>query len=62
MADGCCTPENIKVQACSTSCCGHSFRRFTTNEEKLECLEKYKAELEKELVGLKEHIKELSSD
>ena len=63
MTDGCCTPENLKVmaQACSTSCCGTSFRRFATSEEKLEGLEKYQTELEKELAGLKEHITELSS-
>ena len=58
----CCDPKEEKtvkaVIDCSTGCCGPSFRRFSTKEEQIECLEKYKEQLEKELQGVNERIKE----
>ena len=42
------------------NCCGvKNFRNFLTNEEKTEMLKEYKQELEKEVAGISERIKEL---
>ncbi len=44
---------------CTCGCgCGHGFRRFFTAEERRECLENYRDQLKKELVGLEERIEE----
>ena len=42
--------------------CGNSGRGFLTKEEKAELLEEYKENLEKELKGVSERIKELKSN
>ena len=42
--------------------CGPFLRHFLSEEEKLEMLENYKEHLEKELAGVKEHIRELSTE
>ena len=56
------------AQACLYHCeggvcrvCGHGFggRRYLTKEEKLEWLEEYQSDLEKELAGVKERMQEL---
>jgi hypothetical protein len=39
--------------------CGYGGRRYLTKEEKLEWLEDYKSNLEKELQGVTERIQEL---
>jgi len=39
--------------------CGYGGRRYLTKEEKLEWLEDYKSNLEKELQGVSERIQEL---
>jgi len=40
-------------------CYGFGGRRFLTKEEKVEWLEEYKSNLEKELTGVTERIQEL---
>jgi hypothetical protein len=40
-------------------CYGNGGRRFLTKEEKVEWLEEYRNDLEKELTGVKERIQEL---
>jgi hypothetical protein len=40
---------------------GYGVRTFLTNEEKLAMLKEYKEDLEKEVKGVEERIKELSS-
>ena len=52
----CCTPES--------GCCGgmgghggYGFRRFYTDKEKREHLERYKEQLQKELAAVEEHLK-----
>jgi hypothetical protein len=39
--------------------CGYGGRRYFTKEEKLEWLEEYQSNLEKELAGVKERLQEL---
>ena len=39
--------------------CGYGGRRYLTKEEKVEWLEEYKSNLEKELQGVTERIQEL---
>lgn len=39
--------------------CGYGGRRYLTKEEKIEWLEDYKSNLEKELQGVSERIQEL---
>jgi hypothetical protein len=60
----CCDPKEAKtIKAevdCSSGCCCGSFRRFATKKEQLECLEKYKEQLQNELTGVNEKIKDLS--
>ena len=41
------------------SMCGYGGRRYLTKEEKVEWLEEYKSDLEKELAGVKERLDEL---
>ncbi len=48
--------ENNEPEGCG---CGPGGRRFFTKEERLERLEKYKNDLEKEIVAVKEAIHEL---
>jgi len=44
-------------------CCGDSTaRNFLTREEKIEMLKEYKDNLEKEMAGVKEKIKELEKN
>ncbi len=47
---------------CTCGCCGcgcgSSFRRFFSSQEKKECLESYRDQLEKELAGVEERIKQ----
>ncbi len=52
----CCTPAH-GVGFAGPGCCGGGFRRFYTEKEKREQLERYKAELEKELAAVEEHLK-----
>ena len=64
MKQDCCSPKHPPVDECKTSCCSccePGFRKFITNAEKLEKLEKYKEQLEKELAGVEEHISALSA-
>lgn len=53
------------VRACTCGCCGCgcglSFRRFFSSDEERECLETYTEQLEKELSGVRERIKELKA-
>lgn len=53
----CCTPMYGSGHGC---CDGHGFRRFYTAQEKREQLERYKEQLEKELVAVEEHLKNMS--
>ncbi len=56
---------------CECGCCGcrcgcgdrsHGFRRrFVSRAEKVECLEQYLAQLEAEVIGVKEQIAELKT-
>lgn len=48
--------ENKESEGCG---CGHGSRKFFTKEERLERLEKYREDLEKEIVAVKEAIHEL---
>ncbi len=43
------------------NCCGSGGRSFLTKEERLEMLEEYKEQLEKEAKGVAERIKELQN-
>lgn len=54
-----CRPnrKQMPLEACGC-CCGPFSRRFMSNDEKLEMLEDYKDQLEKELTGVKESIQE----
>ena len=60
----CCEPQERKVfkmaVGCCPECCEPSFRKFKTTKERLAELEEYKEQLESELVGVDERIKELS--
>jgi len=51
---------------CTCGCCGcgcgPGFRRFFSAQEKQECLESYKEQLQKELSGVEECLKEVESD
>jgi hypothetical protein len=53
------------TSSCSCGCygcgCGSSFRRFFSSKEESECLENYKGQLEKELAGVEERIRELGN-
>jgi predicted transcriptional regulator len=57
-----CEPHQ-ETESCGCGCHdeshGHHKRRFLTKEEKIEKLQKYAEELEKELAAVQEHIKEL---
>jgi hypothetical protein len=62
----CCEPNkhsddmNSSDQSCGC-CCGQPQRRFLTKKEKIQILEKIKEDLENELEGVKERIKDLSA-
>ena len=49
------------MAGCGCGCGGHGpmFRRFLSNEEIQEHLESYRSQLEKELAGVEERIKDL---
>ncbi len=49
--------KEINALYCRCGCLG--FRRFLTTEEKIEILETYKKQLQKEKNGVEESIKEL---
>lgn len=61
----CCQPESTHPGSgcCQdiVACCSHHgiVRRFVSKDEKLEHLEHYKAQLEKEIAGVTEHIDDL---
>ncbi|MDY6966514.1 MAG: hypothetical protein SVM80_11215 [Halobacteriota archaeon] len=59
----CCESTDASRGDCCASqmdCgCGRGQRRFLTREEKIEMLEKYKKELEKEILGVEDRIKEV---
>jgi hypothetical protein len=50
------------VAGCTCGCCGcgcsPAFRQFFSSQEELECLVTYKNQLQKELAGVDERIKE----
>jgi len=52
-------------RGCNCGCCGcgcgRSFRRFISAPEELECLEEYKDQLQKELAGVEERIREVKA-
>ena len=56
-------PRRPGTTACTCGCCGcgPSFRRFFSSDEERECLETYTKQLEKELSGVQERIKELKA-
>ena len=60
----CCEPEDQKLFKMAVGCCPEcsepSFRRYKTKKEKLAELEEYKNQLENELIGVNERLKELS--
>ncbi len=54
-------PRNVGEIPCTCGCgCDRdsSFRRFSTREEELESLESYKDQLQRELAGVEQRIKE----
>ena len=58
----CCeTNNNESCAGTHHVCCGHmpGHRRFLSREEKIELLEKYRNDLEKEIEGVKQRIEEL---
>ena len=50
-----CTPDHMHHACCSPM---HHGRRFFTKEERITQLEKYRDQLQKELKGIEEHLKE----
>ena len=58
---GCgCGSESEKESTGGCGCGNNSQRAFLTKEEKIKMLQDYKAELEKEVKGVNEKLKELS--
>jgi hypothetical protein len=58
----CCGPTDKGTEICTphTCCCiTPRHRRFLSKEERIEILENYKKELEKEIHGVEEKIKEI---
>lgn len=58
----CCGPTDKGIELCTpqTCCCITSrHRRFLSKEEQIEMLENYKKELEKEIHGVEQKIKEI---
>jgi len=57
------TMDPSSIVGCTCGCCGcgcgPGFRRFFSTQEQQECLESYKDQLEKELGGIEERIKDL---
>jgi predicted transcriptional regulator len=60
---GCSAHHEEEAEFCGCGCHGeshgHHKRRFLTKEEKIERLQKYAEELQKEVAAVQEHIKEL---
>lgn len=57
-----CKTGNVHLAASVPDCgceCGPGFRRFFSRKEEKECLETYRAQLEKELKGVDERIGEI---
>lgn len=58
-------PSSSGLAECTCGCCGcgcgPAFRRFFSSQEQRECLESYKDQLQKELAGVEERIKELKT-
>ncbi|MEK6831032.1 MAG: hypothetical protein AABX77_03305 [Nanoarchaeota archaeon] len=50
------------VNCCVGYCNEGSFRQFLTKEEKIELLQEYKENLEKEAKGISERIKDLQKN
>jgi len=59
--DQMCTGMSGCTCGCCGCGCGPSFRRFFSSKEEQECLETYRDQLKKELVGVEERIKELKA-
>jgi hypothetical protein len=61
MCEECITPaqlrRGIKPLFCGCGCLG--VRRFFTPEEEIEILEDYRRQLQKEIIGVEEAIKEI---
>jgi hypothetical protein len=58
----CCGPTNEGTEICTPhNCCciAPKHRYFLSKEEKIEMLENYKKELEKEIHGVEQKIKEI---
>lgn len=61
----CCDPRDAKRMLsaceCTPTCCesGAFRRRFRTSDEEAEQLKEYKTELEREIAGIDERIREL---
>jgi hypothetical protein len=58
----CCGPTDKGMEICTpqTCCCiTPRHRRFLSKEEQIEMLEDYKKELEKEIHGVEQKIKEI---
>ncbi len=61
-----CQPRKAPISSglagCACGCCGcgcgPGFRRYFSTQEERECLESYKDQLQKELAGVEERIKE----
>lgn len=55
-----CCGLNYRAIENGTCCCdSHMHRQFLTKEEKIEILENYKKELEREIHGLQKRIQEI---
>ncbi len=50
-----CTPDHMHHACCNPMYHG---RRFFTKEERIKQLERYRDQLQKELQGIEEHLKE----
>ncbi len=61
MCEECLQPVQVRIQPARTAgcMCGCTFRRFVSADEEIEMLEQYKKQLNAELRGVDERIKEL---
>ncbi|MDK2892585.1 hypothetical protein [Methanohalophilus sp.] len=57
----CCKPTNTNKEVCQPNMCNCCIgkRQFLTREEEIEMLEKYKSELEKEILGVDQKLHEI---